>query len=200
MNITKEKLLELCACEDGITWFEQNQIGTVEQGINLLWETDHSEKFKWSNWILSRTLNHHNQVKYAVHAAEIVLPLWEKEFPEDKRPHEAIKAAKAWLENPSPENTEKCNQAAEAAGWAVNAAAWAAVAYKAAADAARAAGYAARAAADTAGWAANAANAAARAAAAANAALAAAAAATNADPTKAKEIIDYGLNLLQNQE
>jgi len=175
MYITKEKLLELYACEASVIWFEQNPgITTVEQGIQLLWETDHHSKFNWSNWILSRTLNHHNQVKYAVHAAEIVLPIWEKEFPEDKKPHEAINAAKAWINDPSEVNTEKCRQTARAAADAAGYAA----AYAAAADAAEAVGWAACAAAN------------------ANAALAAA----YADPTKAKEIIDYGLSLLQNQE
>jgi len=180
MNITKEKLLELNACKNSVIWFDQNPgITTVEQGINLLWETDHHSKFNWSNWILSRVLNHKNRVRYAAHAAELVLPLWEKEFPEDKRPHEAINAAKAWINDPSEVNTEKCRQAANAA-W------YAAAACAAAYTAARAAAY-------TAARAAAAANAA---CAAANAALAAA----DADPTKAKEIIDFGLNLLQNQE
>jgi len=172
MNITKEKLLELNACINSITWLEQNSgITTVEQGIALLWETDHPEKFNWSNWILSRVLNHKNRVRYAAHAAELVLPLWEKEFPKDKRPHEAVNAAKAWLENPSPDNKEKCNQAS---------AAW---------YAGYAAAYAARAAADATAWAARAVDAA-----------KVATWAAGADPTKAKEIIDYGLNLLQNQE
>jgi len=176
MNITKEKLTELHACKNSITWFEQNPgITTVEQGIALLWETDHHSKFNWSNWILSRVLNHHNQVKYAVHAAELVLPLWENEFPKDKRPHEAVNAAKVWLENPSPENTEKCRQAAKAAWAAAYATAWAArsavsaAAYAAAADAAEAVGWAAE-------------------------------TALAADPTKKKEILNYGLELLQNQE
>jgi len=192
MNITKEMLEKLNACEDSITWLEQNPgITTVEQGINLLWETDHSEKFKWSNWILSRTLNHQNQVKYAVHAAELVLPILENEFPKDKRPHEVINSVKAWIENPSPENTEKCNQASALSdNAAAYATAWAArsAVYAATAEAANAA-Y------DT--WAARAARIAAE---AANAAWAATAAAWAANPTKAKEIIDYGLNLLQNQE
>jgi len=191
MNITKEKLTELHACKNSITWFEQNPgITTVEQGIKLLWETDHPEKFNWSNWILSRVLTHRNQVKYGVHAAELVLPIWENEFPEDKRPSEAINSVKAWINDPSKENAEKCKQAAsDATAWnAANAAnATYDATYAARAAAALAAGWAA-------GWAA------AWAAAWATGAASAAYRAIAADPTKKKEIIDYGLNLLQNQE
>jgi len=184
MYIIKEKLLELCACENSIIWLEANHIGTVEQGIALLWETDHSEKFNWSNWILSRVLNHHNQVKYAVNSAELVLLIWENEFPKDKRPHEAINAAKAWINDPSPENTEKCRQAAWSAAWAAEAAAgWAARA----ANTAYAASWAAD---NAAGWAAE----------GADLSTLSASRAIAADPTKAKEIIDYGLNLLRSQE
>jgi len=182
MYITKEKLLELNACINSITWLEQNSgITTVEQGIALLWETDHPEKFAWSNWILSSVLTRTNQVRYAINSAELVLPLWEKEFPTDKRPHEAVNAVKAWLENPSPENTEKCRQAGNAA-------------LAVAAEAAESSAWAAAKAAYDAWYAANA---------AANAAAYAAGAATWAawaEPTKAKEIIDFGLTLLQNQE
>jgi len=62
----------------------------------------------------------------AIHFAEKTLPIWEEEYPEDMRPREAIKAAKAWLSNPGEETAAAARSAALAAG-------------RAAADAARAA-------------------------------------------------------------
>ena len=111
-------------------------------------------------------------VSYAVYAAEQVIDIYEKKYPDDKRPRKAIEAAKACIKNPSAKNKE-------AAGWA---AAWAAgAAARAAEAAARAAGWAAEAAA-------RAAEAAARAAGAAGWAAAAA---------MQEKILRYGIRLLE---
>jgi hypothetical protein len=115
----------------------------------------------------------------AVFFAEGVLPIFEKEFPEDKRPREAVEAAKAWIVNPCRETANAANAAhaasADAYPDAAHAANAAAAAYSAAAAAA--AYYAA---ADAAHAAANAADAAHAAANAADAAHAASAHAANA--------------------
>jgi hypothetical protein len=111
----------------------------------------------------------------AVFFAEGVLPIFEKEFPENKRPREAVEAAKAWIVNPCRETANAAANAAYAA-YAANAAnaANAASAYAASA-------YAAYAAAHAAAHAAHAADAAAYAAAAhANAAVTHAAASAHA--------------------
>jgi len=47
-------------------------------------------------------------VTIAIFFAEDVLPIFEKEYPEDKRPRKAIEAAKAWIVNP-------CRETASAA-------------------------------------------------------------------------------------
>lgn len=73
-----------------------------------------------------------HSVRLAIFAAELVIDIFEKDYPDDKRPREAIETAKKWL--------KLQNRAAEAAAWD----AW--DAWDAARAAARAAGAAARAA------------------------------------------------------
>jgi hypothetical protein len=68
-----------------------------------------------------------DSVELAVYAAELAIGIFEKQHPDDKRPRQAIEAARAWLEDP---NTK--TRAAASAAWAASDA-------RAASDAARAA-------------------------------------------------------------
>jgi len=96
---------------------------------------------------------------------EIARQIWEKEYPNDKRPHEAVRVKKLWLKKKATDKEldaarAAAGDAARAAARAAGAAAWAAgAAARAAGDAAGAAawaaGDAARAAARAAGDAAN---------------------------------------------
>ena len=95
-----------------------------------------------------------DSVAFAIYAAEQVIKVYEDKYPNDSRPRDAIKAAKAYLKDPTKDNA-RAAYAADAAAYAARAA------Y--AADAAEAAAYAA--------YAAYAAEAAARAAYAAYAAI-----------------------------
>ena len=95
-------------------------------------------------------------VKLAIFSAELVIDLYEKKYPKDSRPREAIEAAKTYLKDPSEKNRAAAYAAARAAARAVDAADAAYAAYAAA----RAAAYAAA----RAAYAADAADAAARAA------------------------------------
>jgi hypothetical protein len=126
-----------------------------------------------------------DSVKLAIFSAGQVLKYFEKYDKKDKRPREAIEAAKKWLRNPTAKNRHAADAAyaaANAAANAADAAAYAAAdAAYAAANAADTAAYAAYAAADAAAYAA--ANAAAYAA--ADAADTAAYAAANAADTAA---------------
>ena len=54
-----------------------------------------------------------DSVALSIYAAELCLKNYEKVYPNDKRPREAIEAAKKWLKNPTPEN----ESAAESAAW-----------------------------------------------------------------------------------
>ena len=74
---------------------------------------------------------HHELVSLAVEAAELVLPIFEREYPKDGRPRKAIEAAKAWLKNPSDKTADAAAHAAHAAYNAADAADAAYAAYAA---------------------------------------------------------------------
>jgi len=205
-TITKAWLEKRDACSEGIEWFlNQNE----REPIKIIQKLMKEDLFDWANWLIVRLMEYKQYVSYAVYAAEQVLDIYEKKYPDDIRPRNAIKAAKACVKN----NTKKNR----AAAWAAGDAAWdaaraAAVAARDAAwDAARAARDAARAARDAAwdaAWdAARDAGDAARAAAwdaagdAARAARAAAwdaarAAAGAAGDAMRQKILNYGIKLL----
>ena len=57
--------------------------------------------------------------RFAVWCARKALAVWEREFPEDKRPAQAIEAAQNWLDNPTTER-KSIHSAAVAANIAAN--------------------------------------------------------------------------------
>ena len=183
MKLTKEWLKENNPCSDGYKYAVENLLGLDTQEI--LEKLMSNNKFEWGNWFLTKLMNKGQCVEYSVFAAENVLGIYEKQYPKDDRPRKAIEAAQKYLANPSADAARAADPAAAAA----YAAAYAA--YDAAAAAARAAAYAAADAARAA---------AARAAdpsAAAAAADAAAAAAARADAANLKtKIINFGLELI----
>ncbi len=176
MIITKEWLKINNACSEGMEYCEQEGlIGLpADQFVEKLVE---GNKLSWANWLIARALQKFDKVRYAVYAAEKVLPIFEKEYPGDDRPKNAIAAAKAYIENP-------CDDAAHAA-YAAHTAAYAAHAATDAAHAAYAAAYAA--------------HAAAYAAHAAYVVYAADNASHAADDGIYEKILKYGINLLKNE-
>jgi hypothetical protein len=114
-------------------------------------------------------------VRLAIFCAELSLPKFEKKYHDDKRPRQAIEAAKAWLANPSSASAWAAARAAASAASAESAAIAAS-----AASAESAASAATAATAESAAWAAARAARAARAASAESAAWAAARAASAA--------------------
>ena len=66
-----------------------------------------------------------DSVALAIYAAELVIDIFEKEYPHDNRPRKAIEAAKKWLRQPTEKNRLAAG-AAGAAAWAAGAAARAA--------------------------------------------------------------------------
>jgi hypothetical protein len=57
-------------------------------------------------------------VRLAIFCAELSLPKFEKKYHDDKRPRQAIEAAKAWLANPSSASAWAAARAAASAAWA----------------------------------------------------------------------------------
>ena len=100
MELTKQILENHRACSEGMEWYISNdEPASVEETIEKLLASDEHEKFGWSNWLLSRVLPLDDKIRYAIFAAELALDIFEKEFPEDKRPRNAIKSAREYLSN-----------------------------------------------------------------------------------------------------
>ena len=151
MLITKEWLKSKSACTDGYEWsLKQNGfdkgIETVKF-LNLLVKNDH---WNWANWVIVKVMTRPQYLQYAIFAAEQVITIYEKKYPNNDKPRKAIEAAKKVLENDTKENRADAAAAADAAAWADYAADAADAAYAAAAAAYAAAAAAYAAAADAA--------------------------------------------------
>jgi hypothetical protein len=142
MKISIKWLEKNGACSEGKEWF-QNQQET--DGVLVIKKLIGEKQYNWANWTIVRLMTHKQKVQYAVYAAEQVIEIFEKKYQNDKRPREAIEAAKAYLKDPSDKNKNAAANAANAAY---------AAAYAAAYTAAYTAAYAADAAADAAAYAA----------------------------------------------
>ena len=90
--------------------------------------------------MIQKSVNQKQAIKVAIFSAELVIDIYEKKYPEDKRPRQAIEAAKAYLKKPNEANKSAANAAAYAAAnaayAAVNVAAYVAAYAAYAADAA----------------------------------------------------------------
>jgi len=147
MNILR-KLKKQSVCKAGIIWIK----GQKDKSLKSLFvQALKEKKYGDINWGISRLLKKDDKTRYAIFAAKQVLSIFEKEYPKDKRPRLAIRAAENCIKNPLNENKKAAYSAANSAA---NSAADAA--YSAAADAAySAANSAANSAADAAYSAAN---------------------------------------------
>ena len=117
MKITTEFLKSLNACQSGISLVATYPDKDHEAVIRRLVADDH---WDYANWLLPRLMDYRGYVSYAVYAAELVLPIWEKKYPDDKLPRKAIEAAKRCIDNPSKKNKQVAAAWAEAAAWAAN--------------------------------------------------------------------------------
>ena len=191
MNLSVKYLKSINACRESIFEFEAQTETNPVKVLNLCLKQD---KIDWANWLIVRLLNRKNSIRYAIFAAEKVLPLYEKNYPNDAIPRKAIEAAIKILENYTKENRNRAIRAAEAAIRASHAAYAARAVHLAKVD---------QAAADIAEAATRAADSAARAAYAAadvaDSATRAFQAAQSTEPTTKEKIIRYGIELLKKQ-
>jgi hypothetical protein len=200
MEITEKFLrIDNHACDRGYQWWLENDKPTdVIATAKRLNSDDHND---WANWLIVRFMTHEQKVQYAIFAAEQVIDIYEKKYPDDDRPRKAIEAAKNYLKDKSLENKNAAYTDAAYAAYVAAYAAYAAYAADAAADAADAAAYAAYTAAASYAYAAytTAAAAASYAYAAYTAAAAAYAAADDASVKKEMQnkILEYGVGLLK---
>ena len=110
MKITPKWLIEQSACSEGVEWFSK-YTGKTE-AASLLKSLMAEEKHDWANWLIERVMSRKQKLQYAIYAAEQVIGIYEKKYPDDDRPRTAIDAAKAVLKN----DTKKNRAAARAAG------------------------------------------------------------------------------------
>jgi hypothetical protein len=90
------------ACREAVVWVKTQK------------KKDHKSLFKaliieekdlsWGIWYLTRTFNKTQNIKLAIYTANQVLHIYEKKYPDDKRPRKAIRAARKYLKNPDSEN------------------------------------------------------------------------------------------------
>jgi hypothetical protein len=145
-TITLKWLQSKGACKKSLeAWQKETDHGTLATLNRLVVKNP-----EWGNWLICRLMNKKQAVQYAIFAAEQVIDIYEGKYPNDKRPRNAIEAAKAYLKNPSKKTKADAVYAAVYAADAADTA----YAYD---DAVYAAAYAAYAAADTTAYAADAA-------------------------------------------
>ncbi len=144
--VTEKWLKRNHACQDSVDHVVKNgYIGlTPINGIKKLIKED---RLQDANWYIVRVMNKRQRVQYAIFAAEQVLSIYEKKYPEGTAPRRAIEATKTYLNNPCKKTKTAAAAAAATADSAATDAYAAADADDAAADAAvYAAAYAAAAA------------------------------------------------------
>ena len=105
MKITLDFLESYLACKEGINWFVSQQDDDFMVIIRKLME---EERFQWANWLISNVLNRQNVVRYAIFSAESALDLFEKKYPDIKKPRLAIEAAKRCLDDTNHSDVYAC--------------------------------------------------------------------------------------------
>ena len=184
MIITTEFLKEKSACAEGFRYVSENGFIGLEAIPFIERLIEHKElvtaatagkedALKWGNWLIVRVMERKQYLQYAIFVAEQVIDIFEKKYPNDKRPRAAIEAVKEYLKNPNRKNASAAASASAAAASA-SAAAYGASAASAASAAA-----------------------AASASAAAYGASAASAAAADASEEMQLKILKYGIELLK---
>ena len=122
-KLTEKWLKDNTACKEAVEQWKKE--GCEPDLMKVLNRCIELKRCDWGNWLIVRHMRYKQYVSYAVYAAEQVIDIYEKKYPNDKRPRKAIKAAKACIKNP----TAKNKRAAWAAAWAAETAAgavWAA--------------------------------------------------------------------------
>ena len=120
MQITKTWLSKNNACQEACDWIVTQEDKGAASLIRAAVSSNH---FAWANWGIVRLMNRKQKMAHAIFAAEQVLDIFEKKYPEDKRPRKAIDAARKCLEADTASNRK--------AAYAAAAAAYAAAAYAA---------------------------------------------------------------------
>ena len=115
-TITDQWLQDNRACGAGVEWFHnQEETGLKPELKKVLPALLKDHHFDYANWTVVRFMSHKQKVLYACFAVRGVLKHFEKTYPKDKRPREAIEAAERWAKNPTTANRNAAYAAAYAA-------------------------------------------------------------------------------------
>ena len=111
-TITVNWLNKIKACSDAVEAFknqkETNSIKVVQGAMKI-------NRFNWANFLIVRLMNRKQKIQYAIFASESVIDIYEKKYPGDNRPRNAIEAAKKVLKNDTKKNRAAAYDAAAAA-------------------------------------------------------------------------------------
>jgi hypothetical protein len=113
MKVTIDWLKEKNACKNGVDWCIKNKLIDLDSP-DFLRGLAKGNQYQWANWLIVRVMTRPQSLAYAIFAAEQVIDIYEKLYPDNKKPREAIEAAKKVLENDTPKN-RKAAAAADAA-------------------------------------------------------------------------------------
>lgn len=92
-TLTLKQLKELDPCHEGFKWYSQNiKTETVEEILTIL----SNHRWDWCRWLFVRLLDIKSNRILAIYCAELVLPIFEEKYPTDKRPREAVEAARLY--------------------------------------------------------------------------------------------------------
>jgi hypothetical protein len=110
MKLTKENILALNPCREGLVFAESCNFDAVK-----IWNT--CPRGDWMIWLLRKTqsIDRQTSVKLTCLCAEHVLDIFEKKYPGDKRPRLAIEAAQAWVDDSTDEKLTLVKLAADGA-------------------------------------------------------------------------------------
>jgi hypothetical protein len=125
-EVTLKRLEDLKACSSAKDWFKsqgKKKIDLFEgfkylmskRGIENIRMTYNDDSLSWSSWFITRIMNKRRRVMYVIYAAEQVIDIYEERYPGDRRPREAINAAKEYLKNPCKRTKVAAATAADAA-------------------------------------------------------------------------------------
>jgi hypothetical protein len=114
MKITKEFLKRQSADYDLKVWLKENKLigAPSNKVLNKLIEAN---KLNGANWLITHVMNRKQCTAYAIFAAEQVLGIFEKKYPNNKRPRKAIEAAKLVLKRNNKKNRIVAEEACGAA-------------------------------------------------------------------------------------
>jgi dGTP triphosphohydrolase len=120
-TITREWLQEKIACQEAQNeWQKEADHSTITTLKRLMVKNPN-----WANWLIVRVMTRKQYLQYAIYAAMQVIKIYEAKYPNDKRPRQAILAAKKCLKHDTKKNRDAAADAAAAASYAAAADAYA---------------------------------------------------------------------------